>query len=668
MKLTKLLFCLLLSATLMASDKIDINFKDLEIEDFIKTVAKITDKNILLTQNIRGKINFISVKPIEKERLYILLQQILQTKGYTIVENSAGFLNVIRASDAVRENLPVNLNANITQMVTEIIKLNNENIDIAASKIRHMLSKNAKLVTSKEINSIIISEYPENIKTIKRILRNIDAKNRKSVEFIPLKYAKAKALVPEIVKIAKATLNQKIDEDKVDVLKNDATNSIILIATKKNINKLKVYIDEFDKDDEETAPQVKLIPLKNAETKDVVKVVNAVISKRVYKAGELRPTITSDDSLNAIVLMGSPDDIKELQVLIDSLDVERQQVYVQAKIIEISNNKLEEFGFKYGILTAPFMSGNNLFSLSTLLGDGSDIAGAAISAAANIPGFDVNDILKTKNKTTYKTTEVKVTNSDTGETTTTYESQPMTESYVAAPDFGLAVSLSLLDSAGATNKLSEPSLLCINNQESSIYVGETRRVQTGSVVGTTTQNTTKVEDIGLTLKIKPRLSNDQKVLLEVTTKLEDVIPGSNQDGTTKREVKTKAIVKNGESVILGGLIRDSIQGATSKVPFLGEIPVLGDLLFTHKRKNIDKINLVIILRPYIIDSSSDLTDFKKKLTKLNQIESTYAKNVLKVLGIDDENQSKKLDTENSKVGATGNKSLDFLRPDYEDDY
>ncbi len=655
---------------------IEINFKDLEIEDFVKMVAKITNKNILITTNIRGKINFISVKPIEKDKLYILLLQILETKGFTIVENRAGFLNIVRTSDVAKENLPIvgdgiidDDKGNISQMVTEVIRVKGENVDIVTSKIRHLISKSAKLVTSKEINSLIISDYPQSLKTIKKVINRLVNMPKTKIKFIKLEYIKASSIVADITKISTSLINQKVDEDKVQILKNDTTNSLILIAKKSNIDILVPYIKKLDKeeDDDITAQKIEIIPLRNSETKNLLGVVNAVVSKRVYKKGETRPTITADNGLNAIVVMAVEKDLKYIKDLVEQLDRERQQVYVKAKIIEISDNKFTEFGLKYGIMTTPFLNGNTLFSVSSLIGDGTDLVGAAITSAAGIPGFDISNILQEKTKTTFKTTAVETTDSDTGKTTTTYESQPMKETYTGAPDFGLAVSLSLLDSSGATNKLSEPSILCINNEESSIYVGETRRITTGSVVGTTTQNLTKVEDIGLTLKIKPRLSNDKKVTLQVSAKLEDTIPGSNQNGTTKREVTTKAIVRNGESVIIGGLIRDSIKGGETKVPLLGDIPIIGDILFKHKSKTVDKINLVIILTPYIIDTSADLTEFKHQLAVLNKIETEYANNVLEILGIKkDEEKDKNEEKVDIKTNDESKNKFDVITPSYED--
>jgi general secretion pathway protein D len=197
----------------------------------------------------------------------------------------------------------------------------------------------------------------------------------------------------------------------------------------------------------------------------------------------------------------------------------------------------------------------------------------------------------------------------------------------------LGASISLLNSNGAADILSEPSILCIDNQESSIYVGKTESISTGTTLTGTglTQSSYTRQDIGLTLKIKPRLSNDNKVLLAVETKLED-IDATNTNlqlpSTTKREVKTSAIVSNGESVIIGGLIKDKYDSSNSKVPFLGDIPILGNL-FKDKATSHDKINLVIILTPYILDKSTDLATLRTQLDELDKIQQKYIDDVLK---------------------------------------
>jgi len=179
--------------------------------------------------------------------------------------------------------------------------------------------------------------------------------------------------------------------------------------------------------------------------------------------------------------------------------------------------------------------------------------------------------------------------------------------------------------------LSEPSVLCTNNKEAEIYVGQTMSILTQGQQSTTgvsnIVNNYSREDIGLTLKVKPRLSSNNQVTLEVETTIEDLDPSSEQVAdrptTTKRTVKTNAIVKNGEMIILGGLIKRVGGKGASKVPFLGEIPVLGNLLFTHKSDVEREQNVVIYLTPYIVRKSGDLQKLKQILSELEEVQGRY---------------------------------------------
>jgi hypothetical protein len=196
--------------------------------------------------------------------------------------------------------------------------------------------------------------------------------------------------------------------------------------------------------------------------------------------------------------------------------------------------------------------------------------------------------------------------------------------------FALGASLNLLKENGAAHILSEPSVLCTNNQESEIYVGETRSILTSSAAGDNkndnVRNNYSREDIGITLKVKPRLSSRNKVTLTVNAVIEDVLPGSSNSTdrptTTKRKVTTNAIVNNGETVILGGLIKSGEGTSTSKVPFLGDIPILGKL-FSSTSKQRNSVNVVIYITPYIVRRSSDLSKLKRTLNELSAIQDRY---------------------------------------------
>ncbi len=205
--------------------------------------------------------------------------------------------------------------------------------------------------------------------------------------------------------------------------------------------------------------------------------------------------------------------------------------------------------------------------------------------------------------------------------------------------FALGAKLDLLQQNGAAHLLSEPSVLCTNNKEAEIYVGQTMSILTAAQQSTAgvsnVVNNYSREDIGLTLKVKPRLSSNNKVTMEVETVLEDLDPSSEQMAdrptTTKRTVKTNVIVNNGEMVILGGLIKRVGGKGVTRVPFLGDVPVLGELLFTHNSDVEREQNVVIYLTPYIVRKSGDLQRLKDMLSELEEVQDRYNSLVRKAL-------------------------------------
>ncbi|MCI4406003.1 MAG: hypothetical protein JHC35_01805 [Sulfuricurvum sp.] len=507
------------AADTVNNDKASIAIDGMEMGDFIKLVARLSHKNIFVTEDVSGKISYAGNHPIHREDLFTLLQTTLEARGMTMIDSGAGYYSIVKSADAASMNVPFMAKSDIPQLQTEILQLKYAMAETMAVKVKNFSSKNGKVIPSKESNSLIVTDLPANIKTIRKLVNAIDIR------------------------------------------------------------------------DETTANYTHLIQLKNADAKNLVTTLNTVIAKMTLSPGQQPPSIASDETTNSLIIISSDDLFKTLLPTIQGLDGDRQQVYVKARIIEISESKAQEVGFKYGLSGGSFGSGG-IFSFNSALGNGK-------TGAINLDSVLLSNI-----------------------------TIPTLSSGIA-----LGASISLLNSNGAADILSEPSILCIDNQESSIYVGKTESISSGTTLTGTglTQSSYTRQDIGLTLKIKPRLSNDNKVLLAVETKLED-IDASNTNlqlpSTTKREVKTSAIVSNGESVIIGGLIKDKYDSSATKVPFLGDIPVLGNL-FKDKATSHDKINLVIILTPYILDKSTDLATLRTQLDELDKIQQKYIDDVVK---------------------------------------
>ena len=449
MKLNRFFIIFILVFNLFANDEININFKDLKIMDFINITSKILNRNILITDEIEGNVNFVSNKPIKKNELTKILNYVLEDKGYVLIFND-DILRVVKKS-------------------------NSENLHL---------------------------------------------------------------------------------DTKIQLTK-----------------------------DEPIKKEIKIFAIKNVEANNVIKIIDSIISNNIYDNPNNKPQISLDEDSNSIIVKAPIKEIEEIKLLVEKLDLEKAQVYVQAKIIEVNDELVNQIGISYGIFAGSANS-NGLTTFSSSLNKG------------NIPKFSVDGLI--------------------------------------IPDIssGLALgaTLNLLRQNGALDIVSEPSILAINNKESSIYVGETISIKTSSSVtdGGTTRENFQREDVGLTLKVKPRISNETKVTLEINTILEGVKTTQTISGnadTSKKEVKTTAILNNGESVIIGGLIENKIETTNQKVPVLGDIPLFGEL-FRNDILNNKKNNLVVIITPYMIPKTKDITFIRNKLSELKSLEDKYLEDSL----------------------------------------
>ena len=623
------------AATQNDPNTVKINFKNLKIVDFINMVAHITGKNILIGQNVQGTVDFVSVKPVRKDQIYNLLVKVLATKGYTIRDTRDGFLQVIRSADAPKSAPPIYGKSALPEVQTVVIPVENLNVRTILRQVNFLLSKYGKITLSYESNSVVVTDYPENIRTIKALIRQLDNGTVKpNAQFVKLHNADAKAVLPKVQKLASGMFDNKIQTQKVSVFADDASNSIVLIGSRKNVARLIPKIRKMDKGNETVDKHMEIIYVKNADAAEIVKTLEKLLSDKSFArsskeesnqptfaqaqpvsaknpnikkrsassqptqtassaslpgvSGKDKPTVTVDTELNAVVVYATDREIKEIRNVVEELDVERQQVYVQAKIVEISKNKAQQLGVKYSLLGG-IANSSGIYGFSGLIGslDGSN----AIGQVASLLG-------------------------------TNFEIPKVTKA------LALGTTISLFDKNGVANILSEPAVLCINNKESSLYVGRTESILTQATTGSdatslTRQNYSR-EDIGLTLKVKPRISEDNKVALDVKTVLEDVIGGQvGLPTTTKREVSTTSIVKNGETVIIGGLVKDKTSKTVTKIPLLGDIPILG-IPFRHTKEDKDKISLVIMITPYIVKRSQDLGRLKEALGRLDMIEKNLA--------------------------------------------
>jgi len=603
--------------SLSAREQVNVNFANLEIDDFIKLVSKITNKNILINHKVNGTVDFVSTAPIYDDELMGILISVLESKGFTLIEDGSLY-EIVRSTDAAQSNAKVvspQSSASGSLMVTQAIVVKGENVDIVAAKIRYLISKTAKLMTMKESNTMLITDYPKNIETVKQVINDIDTNNAMIVKIIPVKNTEGKKLQAKLADIAKSIFNEKVDAEIVKIIHDENANTIIVVGNAKNVKKIEALVAKLDVESN-IASTLQIFTLKNSDAKAVAATINEIVSKQTYADPAMKPNISASEEINAVIVVGDPQVIKGIKVMLDELDKEKYQVYVQAQVININKKNAKSLGVKWGFDGAALGSDGGLYSLSTAFG------------GVSIPNKTVLDQFINVSKT--------------------------------SSGFALGAALSFLETNGASKSISNPSILCVNNKESSIYVGKTISISTGSTLGTAGLPTTsyKREDVGLTLKIKPRVSSQDKVTLEVETILENVTDnGLNSNGepvrqpeTAKQEVKTQTILRHGESIIIGGLVKTYDNNAITKIPLLGDIPLLGEYLFSSSDKSVEEDNLVVILTPYVIDNSENLSRLQEELGVLSAIQTQYNVEVFANL---EKRKEEKENADQSKVNPFG---------------
>ncbi|WP_419765291.1 MAG: type II secretion system protein GspD [Arcobacter sp.] len=453
------------------------------------------------------------------------------------------------------------------------------------------------------------------MKTLLYILVFLTSLYANDDEFININFKNMS--IEELIKITSKQLNKNIFylgkiEGSVDLITNKPIKKDKLLEILDYTLAKKGYI--LKKDDDilkienlngnliSHKKTIEVIKIKNLEAKNILEVLNTIFSSKQSKT---TPLITIEKDTNSIIITGIQDDINRAKKFISDIDKQSAQIYIKAKIIEISQTRTKEIGLEYGLV------GFNKYSSSTLSTFSSSFNGLKNSSVDfsefSSFGFDISSLSK---------------------------------------GLTLGATINFLKQNQGVDVISEPSILCINNKESSIYVGETKSFKTGQTTNTSgTTQSFKREEIGLRLKVKPRIT-ENKIILEINTILEDAKESTSSENldTSKKEVKTSAILNNGESVIIGGLIKSRKFQMDSGLPVLKDIPILGNLFKNQKDVN-DKINLVVVITPFIIPKDTALSVIKSKVDYLARLEEIYVNNLLKNL----EEKSEKKQTKNNST-------------------
>jgi general secretion pathway protein D len=589
------------AGAVMAQD-FTVNLKDTDIQELIKFVAEATGTTIVVDPSVKGKVKVVSSKPVSRDELYELFLSILEVHGYTAVR-SGGVIRVIQSKDA--RSAPVQVRDGASgkasdEYVTEVIKLENISAAKLIPVLRPLVPQQAHMAAYAPSNAIIISDLSSNIDRIRDIIKRMDQSAVQQTDIIKLRFAVAENVVSMLDQLAKSAAKQSGGESEVLLVADPRTNSVLVSGDELERARIRNLVKYLDTPLEQSG-NVKVIYLQYAQADEIADVLTRVmqnINQLDEGEGGKKPrsdksaTIEADEGTIALIITANTDQMASIESVVHRLDIRRAQVLVEAIIVEMEVIDGQDLGVQWLFADSSGAFGSNINSKD---------ATARTIADGILPGDDSTD-------DDISLAGLASALSSTGGTTMGWGQ--------ISDSLTMAVVLTALEEQSNSNILSTPSILTLDNQEAYITVGQNVPFVTGSFTNTGAggdgaQNpfqTIERENVGITLTVTPHINDGDSVVLDITQEVSSIsgISAIASDLiTNERKIQTKVLAQDNRVVVLGGLIKDDVQDATQKVPFLGDIPYLGRL-FRIDGEKVTKTNLLIFIRPTIIRDNKDL--------------------------------------------------------------
>jgi general secretion pathway protein D len=598
-------------------EPVTLNFVNAEIEAVARTLATLSGANVVVDPRVKGTMSLSSTVPVPPAQALRLFAAQLRTQGFALVE-SAGLYTVVPEAEAKLQSSAVSAGAvpaGTGQIVTQIFKLNHENVNNLVPVLRPLISPNNTINVNPGTNALVITDYSDNLQRLGRIIAALDVSNATGVEVLRLRHAIAGDLAPMVQRLiesgaaaAPAAQGQTDSSFKTTVIPEVRTNSLIVrAANPARLALVRSLVDQLDQPSASGAGaasgNIHVVYLKNADATKLATTLRAAIAGEgrsgAVAAGaspgnpaapatnpassNISPSaqpstggqIQADPATNALIISAPEPQYRQLRSVIDMLDQRRAQVFVESLIAEVSADKAAEFGVQWmsgtgtngslvGLLGTNFaVGGTNLLTLAAGAASGNYTASTGLNLAV---GAQRNGAL------------------------------------------ALGALARFLQTNGDANVLSTPNLLTLDNEEAKIVIGQNVPFVTGSyaaaAAGTTNPFTTiERKDVGLTLRVRPQISENGTIKMQVYQEVSNVDAKSigSKDGliTNKRSIETNVLVDDGAIVVLGGLLQDDTSTSQEKVPGLGDIPLFGNLFKSEVRSR-KKTNLMVFLRPVVV--------------------------------------------------------------------
>ncbi len=597
-----LVVSLLLFAKPVLGQEFTVNLKDTDIQEFIEFVADVTGTTIVIDPAVKGKVKVVSSKPVSRAELYDLFLSILDVHGYTAVR-SGEVVRVIPNKNARSSPVDVISGTSVIndEYVTQVIRLENVSAAKLIPVLRPLVPQQAHMAAYAPSNAIIISDIRANIDRIAKIIDRMDQSAVKETEIVKLRYGVATDVVEMLKTLEKSRAGEGADaNDEASLVADKRTNSVIVTADEVSIERIKGLIDYLDIPLEQSG-NVRVMYLEYADATEVAEVLTRVMqnlsrlddesSGRTRAANAAKSTIEADEGTNSLIITADTDEMAALEAVIARLDIRRAQVLVEAIIVEIDIVEGRELGLQWLFANDSGLYGSNISQ--TQLGTNAAIASAILPEDAASTEIAVRDLAGALSQVPGATLGWGVVDDDLTMTTI----------------------LNALEKQGNTNILSTPSLLTLDNEEAFITVGQQVPFVTGNYTNTGAANgvanpfqTIQRENVGVTLQVTPQINEGDSVVMDIVQEVSSISQQALSASdliTNERKIETKVLAKDGDIVVLGGLVKDDIQDAQQGVPILSGIPVLGRL-FRNDVVNVTKSNLLVFIRSTIIRDDDDL--------------------------------------------------------------
>ena len=604
-------------SSLVAAADYSPNFKNTEISEFINIVGKNLKKTIIVDPNVRGKITVRSYDLLNEDQYYQFFLNVLQVYGYSAVTMSSGVVKVIRSKDAKSSNIPVVEGSPFDgdEMITRVMPVYNVPVRELAPLLRQLndTAGGGNVVSHDASNVMMLTGRAAVVNRLVEIIERVDKAGDEEVEIIKLKYASATELVRIIDSVNKSQGKSNAGgKSDPRVVADDRTNSIIVSGDVKARKRLINLVERMDSE-LETSGNTRVIFLNYAKSEDLVKVlkgVSASIQAEEKSSTKGRQSTSRDISIeshedsNALVITAEPDMMRSLEDVIRQLDVRRAQVLVEAIIVEV----FEGDGTTLGVQWANEKGGGTQFN-NGVVGIGSLAVGINQAQDKTL----VDSITTTSNGDTVVVPTEKSQLGDLSGLASLLGG--VNGLLLGGVKDGWGAVLQAVSTDTNSNLLATPHLTTMDNEEAFFIVGQEVPIITGSTTGSNNANpfqSVDRQEVGIKLKVTPQINEGDAVQLLIEQEVSSVSGATSVDVIiNKREIKTSVIVDDGGTIVLGGLIDDAVQESVSKVPLLGDIPILGNL-FKSTSTSVSKRNLMVFIRPTIIRDGVTMNEISHK--------------------------------------------------------